>query len=134
MRIKTIIEKALRRCPPAFRFGSLVYHTVNRSFRSASIEAPRAIERAMELAKDIRGETPGDYYEFGLFRGYTFLTAYQAAEGLGLNEMRFHGFDSFEGLPRLEADEGVDGRFFEGQFACSLEEVRDNLTSRGNGP
>ena len=126
-----MIEKALQDYPSAFRFGSKVYHTFNSSFRSASIEAPEAIARAIEKAGELRGEDPGDYYEFGLFRGFTFLTACKAAERLGLDKMIFHGFDSFEGLPNLEgADEG-DGQFFKGQFACSAEKVSSNLASNG---
>src|SRR5574341_163366 len=39
----------------------------------------------------------GDYYEFGLYRGYTFWYAQQCAARFGLKTMRFFGFDSFKG-------------------------------------
>jgi hypothetical protein len=114
-----------------FRFCSKVYHYFNASFRSASIEAPDAVKRAIELSKETRGEDPGDYYEFGLFRGFTLLTAYRRAERLRLKGMHFHGFDSFEGLPDLDTTDLDDGRFFEGQFACSEEKVKKNLEING---
>ena len=100
--MKEIIERLLRGYPPAFRMASRVYHKFNSSFRSLSAEAPGAIERAVTIANSTNGDDPGDYYEFGLFRGFTFLTAYQTAESLGISNMQFHGFDSFEGLPDLE--------------------------------
>jgi len=65
MRVKTIIENVLRVYPPAFRLGSKVYHALNSSFRSASPQAPAAVEPAIEAAKQLRGRNPGDYYEFG---------------------------------------------------------------------
>lgn len=131
MHIKGLIERALRRYPPAFQLGSKAYHALNGSFRSASPEAPDAVERAIRFAKRARGDDPGDYYEFGLFRGFTFLTAYEAAVRQGLGDMVFHGFDSFAGLPDLEADDRGDNQFFKGQFACSEEAVRANLAKRG---
>lgn len=130
MRIKPVIENALRAYPLAFRLGSKVYHALNPQFRAANADAPEAIGRAMATAKELRGSDPGDYYEFGLFRGYTFLTAYRAAEDNELRSMRFHGFDSFKGLPEAE-DADDDDKFFEGQFACSLPSVKKNLTRHG---
>lgn len=43
---------------------------------------------------------PGDYLEFGVFRGQSFIMAYRLGRDLN---MRFYAFDSFEGLPRDEA-------------------------------
>lgn len=131
MRVKTMIEKALRSYPPAFRLGSKVYHTFHFSFRSVSAEAPWAIKRAIEKAKQVRGDDPGDYYEFGIFRGFTFLTAYKVAEEMGLETMRFYGFDSFEGLPDAEGIDKGNGQFFKGQFACSERKVKANLVRNG---
>jgi hypothetical protein len=47
----------------------------------------------------------GDYYEFGLYRGHSLWSAQQAADRLGISGMRFFGFDSFEGLPEIEAND-----------------------------
>ena len=45
----------------------------------------------------------GGYYEFGLYRGFSFWYACNLAHDLGL-KLNFHGFDSFEGLPPSEID------------------------------
>lgn len=50
-------------------------------------------------------EVEGDYLEFGVFWRNTFLAAYHNAQRFGLKDMRFYGFDSFEGLPAIT---GVD--------------------------
>jgi len=132
MAIKKKIELILRHCPPLFRFGSRMYHAMNPGFKSLSPGAPDAIDRAFELARDLHdGEPFGDYYEFGLYKGYTFFVAYRAAGRLGLTETRFYGFDSFQGLPQVEDVDKTGGRFFEGQFTCARQRVEKNLRKHG---
>ncbi len=131
MSMKALVERVLRRSPPLFRLGSQVYHGLRGSFRSISAGAPDAVSRALGTAKQIKGADPGDYYEFGLFRGYTFLCAYQACCELDLQNTRFYGFDSFQGLPPIEGIDKGKGEFFEGQFACSKEKVEKNLSTHG---
>jgi O-methyltransferase len=63
------------------------------------------------------GTLLGDYAEFGVFEGTTFLHAHHRIRPL-MPWMRCFAFDSFQGLPPLtEADR--DGEFREGQFACT---------------
>lgn len=132
MSFKSTIENILKRYPPLFRLGSHVYHKLNGSFRTLSPGAPDAILKAFKLAREEAGDAElGDYYEFGLFRGYTFLQAFKHCQSLGMDKVHFYGFDSFEGLPPAEGIDEADGRFFEGQFACSLEEVGKNLADNG---
>ena len=73
----------------------------------------------------------GDYYEFGLFRGCSFLQAFKHTESLAIKDTHFYGFDSFEGLPVADGIDEADSRFFEGQFACSKEDVEKNLANNG---
>ena len=86
-----------------------------------------------EAVKTTRPGSPGsllgDYLEFGVFRGNTFIHAYRRAHRR-MPFMRFWAFDSFEGLPALE---GVDqgGEFTEGQFACDEATFRGNLEAAG---
>jgi len=131
MSLKSSIENLLKHYPPLFRFGSRVYHRLHGSFRTLSPGTPEAILKAFKLVKQESDGPVGDYYEFGLFRGYTFLQAYSHTQSLGINDPHFYGFDSFEGLPPADGIDEADGRFFEGQFACSRAEVEKNLIDNG---
>ncbi len=132
MAIKGKIESILRHCPPLFRIGSRIYHAMNFGFKSLSAGAPGAIKEAFRLAEELHSGGPiGDYYEFGLYKGYTFFEAYHTAKKLGLRDTRFYGFDSFQGLPEVEDADKSDGRFFEGQFACTRKQVEKNLSRHG---
>ncbi len=132
MVIKKKLESVLRHCPPLFRLGSRIYHAMNPGFKSLSPGAPDAIDRAFKLAGDLHaGEPFGDYYEFGIYKGYTFFSAYRAARRLGLTETRFYGFDSFQGLPQVEDVDKTGGRFFKGQFTCTRQRVEKNLRKYG---
>ena len=106
-------------------FLSRLYYGLDRRFRTLSPGAPGAISDALAKSR-----VDGDYYEFGLFRGYTFWHAQRAANRLGLMRTRFWGFDSFEGLPE-PAGPDRDASFFAGQFACSRERVVRNLEKHG---
>lgn len=130
--IKKKLELLLKRYPWLFRLGSKVYHSLNPGFKSLSPGAPGAIERAFKMAKELHEGGPiGDYYEFGLFKGYTFFSAYRTAQRLDLKETRFYGFDSFQGLPPVDDIDKTGGWFFEGQFAYSRSKVEKNLQKRG---
>ena len=75
---------------------------------------------------------PGDYLEFGVFEGANFVPAYHLAQTLGLHSMRFHAFDSFDGLPAID---GVDAdgfrHFHEGEFRSSIDTFKHNVASKG---
>lgn len=131
MGLKHYMERLLRRYPPAFRTASRAYYALNRGFSTLSPGAPGAIFQALQQASRQKGIDVGDYYEFGVFRGYTLWSAYQACRRLGLGATRFYGFDSFQGLPAPEETEETGGQFFAGQFACSKAEVTRHLTQRG---
>lgn len=98
-------------------------------------KVPSVPHRRMALAGSFRrmrsSNLRGDYFEFGLYRGSNFSAAQKLAERHGLApEMRFFGFDSFEGLPEPS---GVDiaGEFRKGDYACSRAEVTATLHRRG---
>jgi hypothetical protein len=100
-------------------------------FLPADTATPPAVERALTMAHAEGMLDRGDYYEFGLYRGYTFWYAQEAAKRLGNHRMRFIGFDSFEGLPEVRGIDRYKGDFDRGQFSASLESVRSSLTRQG---
>jgi hypothetical protein len=98
----------------------------------------------------------GDYVEFGAFRGDSLIQAYYAAQQVyqemvspfwdhafadrpaavksydsGWNAMRFHAFDSFEGLPKPVAVDAITPVFEEGTYACTEHDFRENLRAYG---
>jgi hypothetical protein len=129
--LKKRVAHALRGHPTLFAFFSRAYYKVDRSFRTLSPGAPDAIHRAFARRQEELVGEEGDYYEFGVFRGFTFLSAQRACDELGLERVQLYGFDSFGGLPEVEGIDRTNNQFFEGQFACSKDEVVRNLTERG---
>jgi hypothetical protein len=75
---------------------------------------------------------PGDYLEFGVYRGLSFKHAYELAGRYDLAFMKFYAFDSFEGLPaEISSSERKYDHFFEGQYSCSENEFRSILETAG---
>jgi len=95
----------------------------------------------------------GDYLEFGVYRGHSFVAAYRAiteafrqrisqeaggasAEQQGRRrrlweQMRFFAFDSFEGLPELRGIDLETEDFAGGQYAASKDEFIRSVTDAG---
>ena len=74
----------------------------------------------------------GDYLEFGVFEGKSFINAYQAALKNSLFYINFYAFDSFQGLPLVaEIDQEGLCRFERGMFACSLDQFKKNIQKKG---
>src|SRR5882672_12691289 len=55
----------------------------------------------------------GDYMEFGVFRGDSFIKAFHFAKFAELFSMKFYAFDSFSGYPPLEGIDKECGYFKE---------------------
>jgi colanic acid/amylovoran biosynthesis glycosyltransferase len=112
------------------------HNPLSDNFIAGSPDALPAISHS--LARAASQNLDGDYYEFGLWRGYSFWHAQQAARELGLSRMHFWGFDSFAGLPEAEGIEApppghnsTRSGFKKGAFSCSKDQVTANLTKYG---
>lgn len=91
-------------------------------------------------------QVDGDYLEFGVYRGGSFIAAFHAMEKNRRNlasankassevgkwlrtQPRLFAFDSFAGLPGGDAERQSD--YWEGAYACSEEEFRRNVREGG---
>ena len=88
--------------------------TIYRVVRSRWVVDPRKESFERIFATLASSGIEGDYLEFGVYRGSSFIQAYQMAEKYGLASMRFFAFDSFQGLPAAEGK-----TFNKGEFQCS---------------
>lgn len=105
------------------RLRQVEYRSFNRRFY--------AIEQLTEYL--IGASISGDYLEFGVFQGTTFIHAYKYISP-HLKDMKFIAFDSFEGLPPprgIDAANGYSSHFYENQFSCSEEDFIRNLGLNG---
>jgi hypothetical protein len=77
----------------------------------------------------------GDYHEYGCYSATTFRMALTNAALFGLierdPEMRFHAFDSFEGLPALSPDLAETSNWAEGSMAMSEMEFWAAINAHG---
>lgn len=99
----------------------------------------------------------GDYLEFGVFRGGSFISAYKVLEAARKfwasdeanravysnkdraaksnvtkkNDIRYFAFDSFDGLPELKGVDKGATRFSGGRFDCSEPEFLSILKGQG---
>lgn len=129
--IRLLIVKLLQKTK-LNKLAHQIYYTYVHGFNPATKEIVSAIEIAFKKAMELGTANNGDYYEFGLFKGYAFCYAQKTANKYGFKKMRFFGFDSFKGLPKVQGkDETKEEIFYEGQYACSKEKVIENLNYNG---
>lgn len=112
------IYKYLRYSSWFIKLQKLFIHTAREKF----------LHEAMEFISSSKIE--GDYLEFGVFQGKTFVSAYHFAQRSSLKKMRFYGFDSFEGLPDIIGND-KEGEFQKGQYSYSLDDFKRVASCRG---
>jgi Macrocin-O-methyltransferase (TylF) len=83
------------------REDEIAYNQTNRQGEKALF-----FRRAFDYITDNR--VRGDYYEFGCHRCRTFRMALTEARRHNLSAMKFHAFDSFEGLPDPTTETSVE--------------------------
>jgi O-methyltransferase len=122
-------EKIVRQVARVEFLRKRIKHPAIDGFLTLTPETPPAISICLQKALALGVQ--GDYYEFGLYRGYSFWSAQKSANLLGLNQVRFLGFDSFQGLPKLEGIDAETAEFNERDYAASMEEVKWYLEKYG---
>jgi O-methyltransferase len=89
------------------------------------------LDLAMQFV--MMSEIPGDYLEFGVFEGDSFVTAFRLAKRYRLTRMMFYAFDSFAGLPDV-ADVDAIGHpgLSKGQLSSGgVERFKEMVSHRG---
>ena len=81
------------------------------------------------LGRDGRTDV-GDYLEFGVYAGTSFICMHNTLNDRGLKQVRLFGFDSFEGLPD-GATTDDDGLWQPGAFKAEYEVVSDRIAAAG---
>lgn len=76
---------------------------------------------------------PGDYLEFGVYRGRSFIYAYKHAQRCNLN-MHFYAFDSFQGLPEVRGQDTEYSGLRQGDYSCDEEFFRKALADNNVDP
>jgi O-methyltransferase len=109
--------------PRALRLLSLPLNQQLKTIDWFRYENARMIETAFGFVAN--NGVPGDYTEFGVLQGGTFVQAWRASRRWSL-PLRLHAFDSFAGLPPVT---GVDagGQFHEGQYSAPRTAFEQNL-------
>jgi hypothetical protein len=83
----------------------------------------------------VGAQVPGDYCEFGVFKGETFAyVVNRLSPDPNLAHMRYIAFDSFEGLPPpagIDAVDGYSSNFHAGEFGCDRSTFVSNLRREG---
>ncbi len=101
------------------------FYTLSPDVLVALVQSLRLQEEAKSQGHDLF--TGHGYYEFGMFRGFSFWFAEQVTRQFGDGALRLFGFDSFEGLPRptLRSEASVFSRGdYCGTYAAVTEHLR----------
>ncbi len=77
-------------------------------------------------------EISGDYFEFGVHRARTFRMALSCARFYNLKNIKFHAFDSFEGLPAF--GDALMDKWKPGALCTTLEAFKEMIEQHGHYP
>jgi hypothetical protein len=131
MKLRRFIVKCLH-VTRLNRLAHRLYYSHVHGFNAATRSTLEGIDKAFARAQHAGTLAQGDYYEFGIFKGYAFWYAQQRANQYEATTMRFFGFDSFAGLPEVGGpDKTARDDFYKGQYACSYDAVRASLDRAG---
>ena len=115
----------------SFPGGSLLHpYRLLKPHDSLSRERHRMLYHAFLYT---RGESvAGDYLEFGIAAGRSLVYSWDICRKLGLErDLRFLGFDAFQGFPEPKGVDAQFTRFVKGDACHSRKTVEDNLRACG---
>ncbi|MBU4502515.1 MAG: TylF/MycF family methyltransferase, partial [Nanoarchaeota archaeon] len=125
--LKNIIYPIYRFFIPVSLRYSIMFSRVQTVWAYSSQE--KILKMAMDFAASSKLE--GDYLEFGIYEGNTFVPAFHLAQKRNLKSMNFYAFDSFKGLPKIK---GVDAEGFchfdEGAHACDINKFKKIISKK----
>lgn len=94
----------------------------------------------------VKNQIEGDYLEFGVYKGVSFIETYDqitsysnifykhgpksSSEKNIFDDMKFHAFDSFEGLPETENPSNPI-QYYSGAYSASEDEFRARIVKAG---
>ncbi len=112
--LQTLVVKLVSALHPAIEHNVEKTQALKKAFYFAGLEA-----------------VPGDYVEFGVFEGTSFIAAFENDRRLrlpGVPARTFWGFDSFEGGFKYFDDRDRHPFFREGEFTSSYEQTRRRVS------
>lgn len=119
--LKIIIRSIMK---PSFRYSW--YFQVIQNILSYT-PREKIIENAMGFVA--ASQVEGDYMEFGVYKGMTFISAFHIAQKTNLKSMNFYAFDSFQGLPEItEVDSDIHRPFSNGDYSCDANKFKKNIS------
>lgn len=84
-----------------------------------------------------RAKIEGDYLEFGVWQGRSFILALKAARKFfdphGRPAPRFFAFDSFQGLPKPHTQQDATAVFAEGEYRAAQDVFARNIRGAARG-
>jgi hypothetical protein len=117
------IDNWLKKRYPGFKFL--------REYSPKSYDRREILRKIMNFVSECG--VAGDYLEFGVYKGATFIEAIKISNGKRLHNMEFYAFDSFQGLPNPSGIDRHSDQFYKGQVSFSQNDFENNLLESGVG-
>ena len=112
------------------KLKSLTERKINNVVRKSLFDWP--LDFGLETA--VMNNVEGDYHEFGVFEGRSFIKAHNSFKNLlprsEFNKMKFWAYDSFEGLPETN-DPYAPKHFKKGAYSAPEDLFTSNLKKAG---